>query len=76
VQEATPDAIPFPVADTSTPAQRDLLTQVLSNGAQQMLIGAVEAEVTQWIDDRRHLLDAAGHRQVWSATATPHHARL
>lgn len=64
MNEATPDSIPFPAADPSMPAQRDLLTQVLSNGAQQMLIRAVEAEVAQWIDDRRHLLDAAGHRQV------------
>jgi len=64
MQEATRDSIPFPAADPSTPLRRDLLTQVLSNGAQQMLIRAVEAEAAQWIDDRRHLLDAAGHRRV------------
>jgi putative transposase len=64
MQEATRDPIPFPAADTSAPVQRDLLTQVLSNGARQMLIRAVEAEAAQWIDDRRHLLDAAGHRRV------------
>jgi transposase-like protein len=43
---------------------RDLLTQVLSDGARRMLVHAVETEVAQWIDDRRHLLDADGHRQV------------
>ncbi|MCX5659778.1 MAG: hypothetical protein NTW19_08665 [Planctomycetota bacterium] len=47
MNEAAPDSIPFPAADPSIPAQRDLLTQVLSNGAQQMLIRAVEASYGQ-----------------------------
>ena len=64
MQEATRDSIPFPAAEASAPGVHDLLTRVLSNGARQMLIHAVEAEAAQWIDDRRHLLDAAGHRRV------------
>ncbi len=64
MQEAIRDSIPFPAADPSTPVPRDLLNEVLSNGARQMLIHAVETEAAQWIDRRRHLLDASGHRQV------------
>ena len=74
MNEATPDSIPFPAADPSAPAQRDLLTQVLSNGAQQMLIRAVEAEIAQWIGDR-HSCSTPTAIVRWSATATPRRAR-
>jgi transposase-like protein len=64
MHEATPDSIPFPAADAAHPELRDLLTQIVTTGARQMLIHAVEAEAAQWIAQRQHLLDAAGHRQV------------
>ena len=42
----------------------DTLTEILRQGAQQMLAAAVEAEVAQWIDQHSHLVDENGHRQV------------
>ena len=42
----------------------DLLTEVLRAGAQKLLAQAVEAEVTAWIEQHRHCVDAEGHRQV------------
>ncbi len=50
----------------SLPAQspRDVLTEILRDGATQMLAQAIEAEVEQWIDSRAHVRDENGHRQV------------
>jgi len=42
----------------------DALTQVVRQGAKQMLIQAVEAEAATWIEDHAHLLDDQGRRQV------------
>ncbi len=42
----------------------DVLTEVLRNGARQMLARAIEAEVAAWIDDHAHLKDETGRRQV------------
>ena len=42
----------------------DVLTSVLRSGAQRLLAEAIEAEVSGWIEDRQHLTNAAGHRQV------------
>ena len=42
----------------------DALTELLRQGAQQMLTTAIEAEVAEWIDSHRHLADSRGHRQV------------
>jgi putative transposase len=46
------------------PGSQDVLTEVLRNGARQMLATAIEAEVADWIDDHAHLKDEAGRRQV------------
>lgn len=43
---------------------RDVLTEILRTGAQQMLATAIEAEVAEWIDNHAHLSDERGHRQV------------
>jgi transposase-like protein len=43
---------------------QDVLTEILREGAQQLLAQAVEAEVAEWISARASLTDAAGHRQV------------
>jgi len=56
--ETTSATIEFP----ATP--RDVLTEVLRRGAQQMLTHAVEAEVQEWIAHREHLRDEDGRRQV------------
>lgn len=42
----------------------DLLTEVIRQGARTLLAQAVEAEVAAWIDDRAHVTDEQGHRQV------------
>lgn len=46
------------------PGSHDVLTEILRNGAREMLARAVEAEVAAWIDDHAHLKDEAGRRQV------------
>lgn len=43
---------------------RDVLTEVLREGAQRLLRQAVEAEVEDWIEGRRHLQDDRGRRKV------------
>jgi transposase-like protein len=43
---------------------RDVLTEILRDGAQRLLAQAVEAEVTEWIASRADVTDAAGRRQV------------
>jgi putative transposase len=56
--EATNQTIDFPVTS------RDALTELLRQGAQEMLATAIEAEVDEWIADREHLQDEKGHRHV------------
>jgi transposase-like protein len=58
MQEVTTTTVTFPSAS------RDALTEILRQGAQQMLTRAIEAEVAEWIDGHRHLEDERGHRQV------------
>jgi transposase-like protein len=58
MQEVTTTTVSFP--STS----RDALTEILRQGAQQMLRTAIEAEVTEWIESHCHLQDERGHRQV------------
>ena len=62
MQNASSKSFPFPSQAAS--AVHDPLTDVLRRGAHQLLIQAVEAEVATWIDQRAHLLDGHGHRQV------------
>ena len=58
MQEVTTTTFAFP--STS----RDVLSEILREGAQQMLTTAIEAEVAEWIEAHRHLQDSGGHRQV------------
>ena len=46
------------------PDCRDVLTEILRNGARQMLATAIEAEVADWIEAHAHIRDSDGHRQV------------
>src|SRR5262245_36405349 len=46
------------------PQAQDVLTDILRQGAQQLLAQAVEAEVADWIDRHQDCRDAAGRRQV------------
>jgi transposase-like protein len=43
---------------------KDVLTEVLRQGAQRLLAQAIEAEVAGWIDGHQHCLDGDGRRQV------------
>ena len=43
---------------------RDVLTEILLDGAQRLLGQAIVAEVEGWLESHQHLLDDQGHRQV------------
>jgi transposase-like protein len=43
---------------------RDVLTEVLRDGAQRLLGQAIEAEVQAWLESHRHIVDENSHRQV------------
>ena len=43
---------------------RDVLTDILRDGAQRLLAQAIEAEVSEWIASHAELKNADGHRQV------------
>ena len=45
-------------------SSRDVLTEVLHRGAQQMLLTAIEAEVDDYLAARAATVDAAGRRRV------------
>jgi len=59
VSQSTPEIDVVPM-----PRSHDVLTEILRNGAREMLARAVEAEVAAWIDDHAHLKDESGRRQV------------
>ena len=61
VQDITTESFTFPSVH---PAVVDPLTDVLRQGAKQMLIKAVEAEAAAWIDEHTQFTDELGHRQV------------
>jgi len=66
--EPTTEPLSFPsppeVFDDAGRVPDDPLTGCLREGARRMLIQAVEAEVAQWVDERSHLVDPDGRRQV------------
>ena len=52
-------------ATTSIPAPpRDVLTEILRDGAQRLLAQAIDAEVAEWIDRHAEVMDDSGRRQV------------
>jgi transposase-like protein len=53
------------------PQEKDVLSEVLRQGAQKLLAQAIEAEVAAWIEGHAHLRDEAGHRQVVRNGAMP-----
>jgi putative transposase len=57
--EVSSSTIGFPVSSS-----RDVLSEVLRAGAQQMLTTAIEAEVAEWVESHRDLRDERGHCQV------------
>jgi putative transposase len=59
MSESSNSTLSLPVASS-----RDVLTDILRDGASRLLAQAVEAEVTEWIASHAHVTDQAGHRQV------------
>ena len=53
-----------PSVSIPCPASRDVLGELLKEGAQRMLRTAIEAEVEEYIAARMHIVDGDGHRQV------------
>ena len=45
-------------------ATRDVLTEILHDGAQRLLAQAIDAEVTEWVERHAEVVDDAGRRQV------------
>ena len=60
---ATPAAIGGHATTIPAP-NRDVLTEILRDGAQRLLGQAVEAEVADWIEQHRSLTDDRGRQQV------------
>jgi len=59
MHESTTDAVQFP-----GPSGRDVLTEILREGATRLLGWAVEAEVAAYIEQHVGACDALGHRMV------------
>ena len=57
--ERSSSTISFPGSSS-----KDVLSDVLRQGAQRMLAQAIEAEVGEWIDDHSGVTDLQGRRQV------------
>jgi len=59
MEEPTGKLIRFPQESS-----RDVLTQILYDGACQMLATAIKGEIQSYLAAREHLVDAAGHQLV------------
>lgn len=59
MQESTTTNVAFPSLTSE-----DVLTGILRDGAQRMLAAAIDAEVSDWIDNHAHLKDGNGRRQI------------
>ena len=57
--ESTTQSLAFPESTA-----KDVMTEILRNGAQQMLTQAIQEEVVEWIEQRAELHDAQGRHQV------------
>jgi putative transposase len=53
-----------PIVSLPAASSHDVLTGILRDGAQRLLMQAIEAEVAEWIDSHQHVQDRNGHRQV------------
>jgi putative transposase len=53
-----------PILSLPAASGHDVLSGILRDGAQRLLMEAIEAEVTEWIDSHQHLQDQVGCRQV------------
>jgi transposase-like protein len=61
---ATMDTCTTDIRLVPLPGSQEALTDILRQGAQQLLAQAIEAEVADWIDRRQPCVADQGHRQV------------
>ena len=59
MQEANTTTLDFPSTES-----KDVLTEILREGAQTLLVQAIEEEVADWIERHADLKDENGHRLV------------
>jgi len=59
MQEANTTALDFPSTES-----KDVLTEILREGAQTLLVQAIEGEVADWIECHANIKDQDGHRLV------------
>ena len=57
--KSTTDALSFPESTA-----KDVMTEILRKGAQQMLVQAIQEEVDEWIEEHTDLRDGRGRQQV------------
>jgi transposase-like protein len=57
--ESTTDNVKFPGLES-----KDVMTEILREGAQRMLAQAIQEEVNEWIGQRAHLRDELGRQHV------------
>ena len=65
MQEANTTTLDFPSTES-----KDVLTEILREGAQTLLVQAIEGEVADWIERHADLKDNNGHRLVVRNAAT------
>ena len=59
MSESTTESVKFPGLEA-----KDVMTEILREGAQRMLAQAIREEVEEWIGQRAHLRDGQGRQQV------------
>ena len=59
MRESSDRIVSLPAASS-----HDVLTSILRDGAQRLLMQAIEVEVAEWIDSHQQVQDRKGHRQV------------
>lgn len=65
MQEINASGVASPAANATIPVPgRDVLTEVLRDGAQRLLTQAIDAEVDDWIERRGMRKDARGRQEV------------
>mgnify|MGYP000025178646 CR=1 FL=1 len=65
MQESNASGVALPAANSMIPVPgRDVLTEVLRDGAQRLLAQAIEAEVADWVERHAMLKNASGRQEV------------
>ena len=65
MKQGNSESYPFPLSSPQAiDGARDVLTEILRTGAQELLGRAVRDEVAGYLAERTDLMDADGHQQV------------